>query len=184
MASTSSSQSSALSRATEHSLGYYSSSSGPSSLIEDFPDVDVEDSFVRQKQRAGGPYLCALPAFKAPLPKTQDLPYRDQLMSEGWKLTEKVKKTLNEEGIDYEYVTVTGRQSKVDPELQPVPTVWIIAKRHDELQDWCRVSRKILRLSPSLFLAFQLRFLTKSSINFQDVRLYFRQIAYSANGLR
>lgn len=105
-------------------------------------------------------------------------------MSEGWKLTEKVKKTLNEEGIDYEYVTVTGRQSKVDPELQPVPTVWIIAKRHDELQGWRRVSRKILRLSPRLFLAFQLRFLTKSSINFQDVRLYFRQIAYSANGLR
>ena len=126
MASTSSSShSSALSRATEHSLGYHSSSTGPTSLFEDIPDVDVVDCFLRQSQRAGGPYLCSLPAIHTPLPQTYL--QRERLLDESLKLTASIEEILDHEGIKYEFVSISGRQSKVDPEPQAIPTVFVIA---------------------------------------------------------
>lgn len=137
----SSSHSSVLSRATEHSLGYHSSLTGPSSLFEDIPDVDAVDSFLRQKQRAGGPYLCSLPAIHTSLPHTYQA--RERLLDESLKLTASIEDILNQERINYDFVSISGRQSKVDPEPHAIPTAWVIATRQNESEDWRKVSRRI-----------------------------------------
>lgn len=133
---------SSASRATAHCLGYYPSPTGPSSLFEDLPDIDIADSFLQQKQRAGGPYLCSLPAIHTPLLPQTYQPHQ-KLLDESWKLTASIEDILNKEGISYEFVSITGRQSKVDPEPQAIPTVWVVATRQNESEDWRKVSRKI-----------------------------------------
>ncbi|KAI9926149.1 hypothetical protein MW887_004612 [Aspergillus wentii] len=123
---------SSYNRLTAHSLSHYTSKPA---FLHDAPVVD-QDGFLISATRAGGPYLCSLPA-------TCDEIFRWGKRDEAPRVEVDVQAILRDSKINYRSVQVTGRVSKVDPEPTPVPTVLVHARRRSILEDWWGLSRKI-----------------------------------------
>ncbi|OQD75914.1 hypothetical protein PENDEC_c005G04444 [Penicillium decumbens] len=127
---------STFTRASAHALSYDSPSS-PTSLLSASSHVDRE-GFLQSEHRAGGPYLCSLPAYIIGL--TAEYYRRTGQHRGSSKIREDTEAILAEEEISYTSMMVTGRQSKVDPEPEPVPTVVVVTKQSSR-----RVAKKIHR---------------------------------------
>lgn len=134
-----SSSGSTSTRASDHALSYYSSSS-ETSLFDDISDID-RDGFLQSGQSAGGPYLCSLPAFRQPIGTNYHA--RAMLLRDNVQIEQGVSDILDSEGIDHKEISIIGRRSKVDPEPWPVLTVLIIAKRRSLSENWQYVTRRI-----------------------------------------
>jgi hypothetical protein len=85
------------------------------------------DGFLQSRSRAGGPYLCSLPAYSRPVSREYErrTGYRSLLD----RIEADTQTILAEEGISYDFIRITGRQSKVDPEPEPVPTVLVVTEK-------------------------------------------------------
>ena len=132
MSSVSGSAGSTLARESAHALSYDSPASlAQESYLSSGPsDVD-SDGFLQSSHRAGGPYLCSLPA-------------RFQAVRTGYPdragLERDTEAILNREGISFQSVNVTGRRSKIDTEPEPVPTVVVVTEQASR-----RVAKEIRR---------------------------------------
>ncbi|PYH83705.1 hypothetical protein BO82DRAFT_382206 [Aspergillus uvarum CBS 121591] len=140
-----SSTSEIFSRTSEHCLSY-SSSYGAESLFDTNSETD-SPGFFTSLYRAGGPYLCSLPATSASLTTAAGAgspAARLALLEDTERLEEDVRKILRSERIGYQTVALVGRQSKINPEPYAVPTVVVDVEResHDS-RDWRRVARQI-----------------------------------------
>ena len=132
----SSSSGSTSTRSSAHALSY--SGSSMNSIFADLSsDVD-QDGFLQSAQRAGGPYLCSLPAFKQPIDKSHPV-YSHRFAS----IVGDAGKILTERRIQYTFIQVIGRRSKVRPEPSPVPTVVISVSGHPRSRHWRTVARQI-----------------------------------------
>lgn len=96
-----------MARVSDHALGYYSPTH-PSMLIEASGMHVDEDGFLQSRQRAGGPYLCSLPADQEPLRVGYYPKYTPEEVAH---VEEKVDRILASAGIQYTEITLTGRLS-------------------------------------------------------------------------
>lgn len=80
--------------------------------------------------------MCSLPAFTRLVSAEYDRRTRYHDLTP--RLRADTEAILVEEGISYEFVSITGRQSKVDPEPEPVPTVLVVTERNSR-----RVAKRI-----------------------------------------
>ncbi|RAK98803.1 uncharacterized protein BO80DRAFT_447165 [Aspergillus ibericus CBS 121593] len=135
--------SSDFSRTSDHALSY-SSPESEQSLFDANPETDKE-GFLNSLHRAGGPYLCSLPAVSAILRKdSQTTPNNHALIEDIYVLQDNTRRILEEEGLSYKSVALVGRQSKIRPENSPIPTIVIdLERQQDDLKDWRKVSKLI-----------------------------------------
>lgn len=131
MSSATSAASTTLTRTSAHALSF-SSGSGDSSPFGGSSHVD-RHGFLMSSHRAGGPVLCSLPAFT-----TGHTPI--EVSPEVYLFTRKIIEDLNFEALE---VVVRGRQSKIDPEPEPIPTVLILMPDHPQPELWYRAARRI-----------------------------------------
>lgn len=88
--------------------------------------VDEDGFFLQSRQRAGGPYLCSLPANR----KLIDVGFIYKHTPESTtNVREKTAQILASAEIHYAEIALTGRRSQVDSEPSPVLTVIIVVKR-------------------------------------------------------
>lgn len=140
MSTASSAASSTFTHVSANALNYYSPTS-QSSLFSDSSDVD-QDGFLQSQQRAGGPYLCSLPAHSVAITSES---YRRIGYSRDGSIPDSAKAILNEEHVPYKDVRFIGRHAKVDAEPEPMPTVLIVTEQCSR-----SVARRIHRaLQPS-----------------------------------
>lgn len=141
MSSSASGASSTFTRASAHALNFYSASS-QSSPFSGHSDVD-RDGYLHAEHRAGGPYLCSLPALTVDLsPEHLRRPNNEQVVRTAVRI-------LSEENIPFMDVSLVGRRSQVDPEPVPVPTVLIITN-HPARDTAKRLRREVAALFPHI----------------------------------
>lgn len=128
---------SAVSRASAHALSYASSSSGGMLFSDVSMNIDA-DGFVWSSQRAGGPYLCSLPAYQQ---RATEANYIHSLRHE--HVGDNVGRILERSRINYAEIQITGRVSRVDPEPTPVPTVLVLVEGCSSSHIWRRAAREI-----------------------------------------
>ncbi|PKY08616.1 hypothetical protein P168DRAFT_301285 [Aspergillus campestris IBT 28561] len=133
-------------RLSAHRLSW-SSSSSDKSYLNITSNVDPVDNFYNSEMRAGGPYLCSLPARTTLIDHNWYKHYA-QLMEESPRLSMQISDLLKAQGMREIYFHITGRQSVVDPEHHAVPTVLIYASRKDQpvRQDWREIARLVYDL--------------------------------------
>lgn len=129
-----------MARVGDHALSYYSPSHP--SLLVDASGMHVdEDGFLQSRQRAGGPYLCSLPADRELLEVSFIYKHTPEDVS---NVKEKTAWILASAGINYTEIAITGRCSRVDSEPAPVLTVLIVAKEGSQYEKWRDVSKQIV----------------------------------------
>ena len=131
-ASRSSTASSVSSRATDHALSF---SSRSSESVFNNATVDTDEAgFTLSQPRAGGPYLCSFPAVTGEIGKTY--PYHRVLLQHKLTLENTIARMLRNKKVDFKDVRIVGRQSKVDMEPSPMPTVLVVANRPAQFNQW------------------------------------------------
>lgn len=98
--------------------------------------AELPDGLVNEDFRTGGPYLCAVPVQSVPL-KNQHLEGR------AVHLLEKVNSILLSHEVAFQSVDMCGRRSRVDPELDVIPTVLVLARRNALDKNWLNACRDI-----------------------------------------
>lgn len=107
----------------------------------DDSDETSIDGFITEDLRVGGPYLCSIPLYSLTVPDTHHLARfvgKDQQ-----KFMDSVASILRNHNVDYMSFDICGRQSKIDPEKSPVPTLLVHANRHGLDNSWVNASRAI-----------------------------------------
>lgn len=113
----------------------------------------ADDGFSNEDLRVGGPYLCSLPLISKLPPDTH--PLRDILLrkiSPRGDLHRHISDIIRGRNIELdsadrvETLRFRLRQSKNDPEAQPVPTIVILATRHIVDDVWLKAARQIYSL--------------------------------------
>ena len=137
----SSTASSVSSRATDHAMSFSSRSSN-SVFRNATVDID-ETGFTLSQHRAGGPYLCSLPAVTGETDKTY--PYHRVLLQHRLTLERTIARMLRNKKVDFKDVRIAGRRSKVDMEPSPMPTVLVIANRQTQLNQWVNDWRSVAK---------------------------------------
>lgn len=103
-------------KASAHALSYFSTSATPSP----FSSISVDiHGFLKSSHRVGGPILCSLPALS-----TGRAPGINASLSS--KLKDHTAHILKEFPLEFIFVTLIGRRSKVDREPEPIPTILIV----------------------------------------------------------
>lgn len=153
MSASSSTAATTITRANAHALSYYSPSS-QSSPFSDSSGVD-RDGFLQSQQRAGGPYLCSLPAYSVAI--TTEVCRRTGYEGDG-QISETAKAILNEERLVYKNVRFTGRLSKVDTEPDPVPTVLVTTEQCSR-----PIAKRIQRTLASSFSGISVELITEAA---------------------
>lgn len=153
------------SRLSAHWISHSSGSSSP--INHDSPDVDETDNFFKSFRRAGGPYLCSLPAITRPISST-DYRHLDLLNRDTLEIFKHTHQIIQDEGVTYSSFGFEGRLSKIDPEWRPIPTLVIVARRVspvDALTDWREVARKIYRWLASHYPGISVELIDQEEIN-------------------
>ena len=129
---------SAISRLSAHALSYAPPPSSPGLGVYDNTPLDVDsDGFLQSSHRAGGPYLCSLPALNI-------FSHPDWIMSrEVNDILKKIDCILREAGIEYISLQVTGRAPMVDPENGGIPTLLITVPNDVPCGNWRDITKKI-----------------------------------------
>ena len=113
---------------------------------DDSPVEPDDDGFLNEYRRAGGPYLCSVPVKTFDIPQNHPL-YNDLVLYRE-PLIDKTLNILVEHAVlGYEIHTCL-RQLKYNPEIFPIPTILIIAKRddNDTSSNWVDASHTIRNL--------------------------------------
>lgn len=130
-----------MTRVCDHALSYYSPSHP--SLLVDASGMHVdEDGFLQSRQRAGGPYLCSLPANREPV--DIGFLYKHEI-DDVVAVREKTVQILASAEINYTELFLTGLRSHVRGEPSPVLTVRIVAKEGSQCEKWHDVTKQISR---------------------------------------
>ena len=108
----------------------------------------TDDGFSNEDLRAGGPYICSLPATTSRDPPAQLLSALKT--SSGESLDERIRSILYEMNIEVcsgyqagSRIWLALRQSKYNPEPEPIPTIFIISCRQTVDDTWLRATRQI-----------------------------------------
>ena len=97
------------------------------------------EEFLESSYRAGGPLLYSIPAFFR-----GNIQHRKQTgFGISQVLDEEVRRVLEHYEIRYKDVSATGRISKVNPGLEPIPALVIITEKHSDSRNWYRASKEI-----------------------------------------
>ena len=99
------------SRLSEHLISHSSGSS--SSIDHDNPDLDETDGFFRSFRRAGGPYLCSLPAITTPI-SSSGYRHLDLLNRDTPQIYLHTYQIIKDEGVTYSSIGLEGRLSRID----------------------------------------------------------------------
>ncbi|RAL04826.1 uncharacterized protein BO80DRAFT_483291 [Aspergillus ibericus CBS 121593] len=111
---------SSIPRLSAHTLNYAPPPSAPHLAVYDSQTLDIDDDgFLQSSQRAGGPYLCSLPAVNI----TPDPSWT--LTQEHEDISQKTAEILTEADITWSDIQVTGRVARVDPE-ESIPTILVV----------------------------------------------------------
>lgn len=122
-------------KASRHALSFCSTSSS-SSPFGGSVDVDSH-GFLKSSHRVGGPMLCSLPTLT-----TGNVPsIVDGRMS--LRTESRTASILGEHGLEFIYVELVGRISKVDPESEPLLTMLIVMPDQPNPDKWYRALRHI-----------------------------------------
>ncbi|OJJ78953.1 uncharacterized protein ASPGLDRAFT_40343 [Aspergillus glaucus CBS 516.65] len=128
-----------MARVSDHALSYYSPSHP--SLLVDASGMHVdEDGFLQSRQRAGGPYLCSLPANRELLEVGFIYKHTPENVT---NVREKTAQILASAEINYTEIAITGRRSQVDSESSPVLTVLIVTKGGSQREKWRDVTKQV-----------------------------------------
>ncbi|KAL2005453.1 hypothetical protein VTN00DRAFT_2664 [Thermoascus crustaceus] len=101
----------------------------------------LSDDLINEDLRTGCPYLCAIPTRSLRFPKNH--PFVAHLHGDASNLLRNIGTILQSYQVDYQSVDLCGRQSKFDPEPYPIPTVLVLARKHNLDQKWLEASRMI-----------------------------------------
>lgn len=100
------------------------------------------DRFVNEDWRAGSPRLCTIPV------RWQDITEEHPLYPRhvpGRDLTLEISAILNRNKVATELIYFCTRQSILEPDVEPIPTASVVAKKQNISEYWLSVSREILR---------------------------------------
>lgn len=98
----------------------------------------LEDGFVNEDIRVGGPYLCLLPVKRIPMTSTHHGKTNNTKA-----LCQGIVNILNKKKISPSFLQPVGRLSKQNPEKTPVPTMLILAKRGELDETWLQTTREV-----------------------------------------
>ncbi|KXG53649.1 uncharacterized protein PGRI_006990 [Penicillium griseofulvum] len=134
--SSSSACTSSFGQVCAHSVGFYSTSSTSSPFNGSVVD---EMGFLKSALRAGGPYLCSLPAHTV-----------DPVLHYGAATTHQIEgyaaQVLCDLQLQYQGIRLVGRHSKVDPEPQQVTTVLVRIPNQPQPELWLRAAKDVHQL--------------------------------------
>ncbi|KAJ5835364.1 hypothetical protein N7447_001390 [Penicillium robsamsonii] len=128
---------SSFSQLSAHSMGFCSTSSTSSPF--DGPVTIDKTGFLQSALRAGGPYLCSLPAHT----DTTDPHYDADTVSQIEGYAAQVLRDLH---LRYQDIGLMGRHSKVEPEPKQVTTVLVRMPNVPQPELWYRAAKQINRL--------------------------------------
>ncbi|KAJ5187361.1 hypothetical protein N7449_010355 [Penicillium cf. viridicatum] len=126
--------SSTFSKASCHALSFCSTSSS-SSPFGGSVHVDSH-GFLKSSHRVGGPTLCSLPTLTR-----GNIPFTIAGLS--LRTEDRTISILREHGLEFVYVRLVGRISKVDPEPEPILTMLIVMPDQPNPDKWYRALRHI-----------------------------------------
>ncbi|KAJ9490549.1 hypothetical protein VN97_g2702 [Penicillium thymicola] len=137
MSSSSVAATSSFSQVSAHSMGFCSTSSTSSPF--DGPVVVDRMGFLRSPLRAGGPYLCSLPAYTGTAGSHFDADTVYQI--EGY-----AAQVLDDLQLGYQDIQLVARNSKVDPQPENVTTVLVRMPNRPQPELWYRATKEINEL--------------------------------------
>ncbi|OQE19300.1 hypothetical protein PENFLA_c019G02441 [Penicillium flavigenum] len=137
MSSSSVAATSSFSQVSAHSMGFCSTSSTSSPF--DGPVVVDRMGFLQSTLRAGGPYLCSLPARTITAGPHYDADTVYQI--EGY-----AAQVLRDLHLEYQGIRLVGRHSKIDPEPEQVTTVLVRMPNRPQPELWYQATKKINQL--------------------------------------
>jgi hypothetical protein len=126
---------SSFSQVSAHSMGFCSTSSTSSPF--EGPTHIGRDGFLQSALRAGGPYLCALPANTI-----QPGPGYDNEATVR-QIQQCATDVLHGLQLQFGSIRIVGRVSRVEHEPEQVTTVLIGMPNNSQPELWCRASREI-----------------------------------------
>ncbi|CAI7643529.1 unnamed protein product [Penicillium viridicatum] len=126
--------SSTFSKASRHALSFCSTSSS-SSPFGGSVHVDSH-GFLKSSHRVGGPMICSLPTLT-----TGNIPSIVDGMS--LRTESRTASILGEHGLEFIYVGLVGRISKVDPESEHILTMLIVMPDQPNPDKWYRACHHI-----------------------------------------
>lgn len=105
--------------------------------------VREHDDFMNEAFRAGGPYLCSVPTNTFQIPQNHYLYV--PLVLDRDRFIDYTLAILMEHGILCYEFHICLRQSKYSPEISPIPTVFVLAKKPEDTttRTWIDASREI-----------------------------------------
>lgn len=103
-------------------------------------ESQTHDGFIEEDFRAGGPYVCPLPAQITPFPPGRNLRL---LQEESENIVQQISSVLDRFDVDYHGIGFYGRMWDFETEAEPVPTVVIEATKNSVDEDWISPSRGI-----------------------------------------
>lgn len=118
-------------------MGFCSTSSTSSPF--DGPVIVDNMGFLQSALRAGGPYLCSLPARTITTGPHYDTDTVHQI--EGY-----ATQVLRDLHLQYHGIRLVGRNSKIDPEPEPVTTVLVRMPNRPQPKLWYRAAKEINQL--------------------------------------
>lgn len=108
----------------------------------------THDNLDNEDLRVGGPYLCSIPTALIPI-RYDNARFRLTCLEtpEGWGLGMKIIDIIHNYHLDQHDIGIVfsffGRQSIIDPERQPCPTLYILANRGALDDTWLRCAREL-----------------------------------------
>lgn len=110
-----------------------------SSDDEEYP---AWDGFVNEDWRAGGPRLCTTPVQWWDIPEEHPLYSR---LIPGRDLTLEISTILHRNNVAINLIHFCICQSVLEPEVEPILTASVVAKKQNINEDWLSVSHEILQ---------------------------------------
>ncbi|OQE40329.1 hypothetical protein PENCOP_c006G00404 [Penicillium coprophilum] len=137
MSSSSVAAKSSFSQVSAHSMGFYSTSSDSSPF--DGPVIVDTNGFLRSALRAGGPYLCSLPALTVSTSSHFDA---DTV----YEIKGYAAQVLRRINLQYQGIRLVGRHFKIDPEPEQVTTLLVRMPNQPQPKLWYRTAKEIHQL--------------------------------------
>ncbi|KAJ5165120.1 uncharacterized protein N7500_006950 [Penicillium coprophilum] len=137
MSSSSVAATSSFSQVSAHSMGFCSTSSASSPF--DGPVIVDKNGFLQSALRAGGPYLCSLPARTTSTSSHFDA---DTV----YQIERYAAQVLRGISLQYQGIRLVGRHSKIDPEPEQVTTLLVRMPNQPQPELWYRTANEIQQL--------------------------------------
>ncbi|KAJ5893857.1 hypothetical protein N7495_005548 [Penicillium taxi] len=131
---------SSSSNTSSHALSFWAPETSGSSQSVYKGSLTVDRlGFLKSSNRAGGPVLCSLPAYCESVNFTSGSRFDDNAAF----IEDETAKILVKHAIQYKSVNALGRRSKVNPEPEPVPTVFVLLPKKFPAEDLYKAAKEI-----------------------------------------